>query len=81
MEDMCCDSDDNNAILLPVINMFYQCQADVVTKMTVGMFMCVTQNGETIPTCLFCEEAPRCMKIVWFSNNTLKKEQINMRTV
>ena len=31
---MYCDSDDNNEILLPVINTFYTCQADVDTKMT-----------------------------------------------
>ena len=42
MEDMFCDSDYNNVILCTVINTFYACQADVDTKMTVGMFMCVT---------------------------------------
>ena len=46
MEDVYCDSDDNNVILLPVINKFCTCQADVDTKMTVGMFMCITQNVE-----------------------------------
>ena len=46
MQDVYCDSDDNNVILLPVINKFYTCQADVDTKMTVGMFMCITQNVE-----------------------------------
>ena len=45
MEDMYCDSDYNNVILFTVINTFYTCQADVEDKMTVGMFMCVTQNG------------------------------------
>ena len=40
MDDMYCDSDDNNVILFTVINMFYTCQADVKTKITVGMFMC-----------------------------------------
>ena len=83
MEDMCCDSDDNNVILFTVINMFYTCQADVDTKMTVGMFMCVTQNGEMCTvgtsTCLSCEEAPRSMNMIWFSDNTLKSgdEQIS----
>ena len=44
MEDMYCDSDDNNVILFTVINTFCTCQADVDTKMTVGMFVCTTQN-------------------------------------
>ena len=85
MKDMYCDSDDNNVILLPVINTFYTCQADVDTKMTVGMFMCITQNGEMctvgIPTCLSCEEAPRWMSMIWFSFNTLKSgdEQISSK--
>ena len=60
MEDMFCDSDDNNVMLLLVINTFYTCQADVDTKMTVGMFLCMAQNGEmcTVGTsaCLSCEE-------------------------
>ena len=64
MEDMYCDCDDNNVILLPVINTFYTCQADVDTKMTVGTLMCIMQNGEmrTImctvgtSTCLFCSD-------------------------
>ena len=68
MRDMYCDSDDNNVILLPVINTFCTCQADVDTKMTVGMIMCITQNGEMctvgIPTCLSCEEAPRWMSMI-----------------
>ena len=46
-----------------VINTFCTCQADVDTKMTVGMFMCMTQNGEMCTvgtsTCLFCEDAPQ----------------------
>ena len=46
MEDMYCDSDDNKVIVFTVINTFCTCQADVETKMTVGMFMCMTQNGE-----------------------------------
>ena len=46
MEDMYCDSDYNKVILFTVINTFYTCQADVENKMTVGMFMCMTQNGE-----------------------------------
>ena len=56
MEEMYCDSDDNNVILFTVTNTFYTCQADVDTKMTVRMFMCMTQNGEMCtvgtPTCL-----------------------------
>ena len=46
MEDMYCDSDDNDVILFTVINTLHTCQADVDTKMTLGMFMCMTQNGE-----------------------------------
>ena len=85
MEDMYCESDDNHVILFTVINTFYTCQADVDTKMTVGMFMCMTQNGEMCTvgtsTCLSCEEAPRCMSVISFSNNTAKSggEQINMK--
>ena len=45
-EDMYSVSYYNNVILFTVINTFYTCQADVETKMTVGMFMCMTQNGE-----------------------------------
>ena len=41
MEDMYCDSDDNNVILFTVINTFYTCQADVDTKMTVLVCLCV----------------------------------------
>ena len=41
MKDMYCDSDDNNVILFTVINTFYTCQADVDTKITVGMFFCL----------------------------------------
>ena len=71
MEDMYCDSDDNNVILFTVINTFYKCQADVDTKMTGGMFMCMTQNGEMCTvgtsTSLSCEEAPRCMSMICFS--------------
>ena len=82
---MYCDSDDNNVILFTVINTFYTCQADVDTKMTVGMFMCMTQNGEMCTvgtsTCLSCEEAPRCMSMIWFSYNTSKSgdEQVSMK--
>ena len=85
MEDMYCDSDGNNVILFPVINTFYTCQADVDTKMTVGTFMCMTKNGEMCTvgssTCLSCEEAPRCMSMIWFSNNTSMSgdEQISMK--
>ena len=84
-EDMYCDSDDNNVILLPVINTFYTRQADVDTKMTVGMFECMTQNEDMCTvgtsTCLPCEEAPRWMSMIWFSNNTSKSgdEQISMK--
>ena len=42
MEDMYCDSDDNNVILFTVINTYNTCQTDVDTKMTVGMFLCMT---------------------------------------
>ena len=63
MEDMHCDSDYNNVILFTVINTSYTCQAVVETKMTVGMFLCMTQYGEmcTVGTsaCRSCEEAPR----------------------
>ena len=85
MEDMYCDSDYNNVILLPVINTFYTCQADVDTKMTVGMFLCMTQNGEMCTvgpsTCLSCEASPRYMSMIWFSYNTSKSgdEQISMK--
>ena len=41
MEDVYCDNDYNNVMLFTVTNTFYTCQADVDTKMTVGMFMCV----------------------------------------
>ena len=85
MEDVYCDSDCNNVILFTVINTFYTCQADVETKMTVGLFLCVTQNGEMCTvgtsTCLSCEEAPRCMSMIWFSYNTSKSgdEQVSMK--
>ena len=81
MKDMYCDSDDNNVMLLLVINSFYTCQADVDTKMTVGMFMCMTQNGEMCTvvctvgtsTCLSLVQT-RCMKTIWFGYNTLKSD-------
>ena len=85
MEDMYCDSDDDHVILLLAINTFYTCEADVDTKMTVGMFMCMTQSGEMctvgISTCPSCEEAPRFMSIILFSYNTSKSgdEQISMK--
>ena len=72
-------------ILFTVINTFYTCQADVDTKMTVGMFMCMTQNGEmcTVGTssCISREEAPRCMSMIWFSCGTSKSgdEQMSMK--
>ena len=81
----CTVTDDNNVILLPVINTFYTCQADVYTKMTVGMFMCFTQNEVmcTVGTssCLSCEDAPRCTSMIWFTYNTSKSgdEQISMK--
>ena len=75
-EDMYCDSDDNHVVVFLVINTFCTCQADVDTKMTVGMFMCMTQNEEMCTvgtsTCLSCEETPRWMSMIWFSNNTSK---------
>ena len=46
MEDMYCGSDYNNVLLFTVINMCYTCQAGRKTKMTVGMFLCMTQKGE-----------------------------------
>ena len=85
MEDMYWDSDNNNVIFFTVINTFYTCQADVETKMTVGMFLCMTQKGEMFTvgtsTRLSCEEAPRCMSIIWFSYNTSESgdEQISMK--
>ena len=85
MEDMYCDSDDNNVPLFTVINTFHTCQADVDTKMTVGMFMCVTQKGEMCTvgtsTCLSCVEATRCMSMIWFSYNTSKSgdEQTSLK--
>ena len=85
MEDMYCDCDDKNVMLFTVINMLYTCQADVDTKITVGMFISMTQNGEKCrvgtSTCLSCEEAPRCMSMIWFSYNTSKSgdEQISMK--
>ena len=72
-------------ILFTVINTFYTCQADVEIKMTVGMFVCMTQNEEmcTVGTsaCLSCEEASRCMSMIWLSYNTSKSgdEQISMK--
>ena len=85
MEDMYSDNNYNNVIIFTVINSFYTCQADVETKMTVGMFLCMTQNGEMCTvgtsTCLSCEEAPRCMSMIWFSYNTSKSgdEQISVK--
>ena len=85
MEDMYSDSDYNNVILFTLINTFCTCQADVDPKMTVGMFLCMTQNGEMCTvgtsTCRSCEEAPRCMSMIWFSHNTSKSrdEQISMK--
>ena len=67
-----------------VINTFCTCQADVDTKMTVGMNKCMAQNGEMCrvgtSTCLSYEEAPRCMSMIWFSHNTSMSgdEQISM---
>ena len=73
MKTIHCDSDENNVTLFTVINTFYTCQADVETK-TVGVLLCVTQNGETCTvgtfTCLSCEEAPRCTSMICFSCNT-----------
>ena len=48
MEDMYCDSDDNSVILFTVINTFYTCQFDVDTKMTVSMFLCMTQKWRNV---------------------------------
>ena len=85
MEDTYCDSDDHNVKLFTVINTFYTCQTDVDTKMTIGMFMCMTQNGEMCTvgtsTCISCEEAPRCTSMIWFSYNTSTSgdEQISVK--
>ena len=85
MEEMYCDSDCNNVILFAVINTLYTCLAGVKTKMTVGMFLCTTQKREmcTVGTStrLSCEEAPRCMSMIWFRYNTSKSgdEQISMK--
>ena len=46
VEDMYSDSSYNNVILFTVINTSYTCQADVETKMTMRMFLCMTQYGE-----------------------------------
>ena len=76
MEEMYCDSDSNNVILFAVINTLYTCLAGVKTKMTVGMSLCTTQKREMFTvgtsTRLSCEEAPRCMSMIWFRYNTLK---------
>ena len=84
LEDMYCDSDYNN-VILSVNNTLYTCQAGVKIKMTVGMFLRITQKGEmcTVGTStrLSCEEVPRCMSMIWFSYNTSKfgDEQISMK--
>ena len=56
MEDMYCDSDDNNVIIIHCDRTRSStCQADVDIKMTVGMFMCMTQNRkcwyDDVPIC------------------------------
>ena len=55
MEGMYCDSGNDNVILFTVINTFYTCQADVKTKMTVGMFMC-RRRISSKETCGLCAE-------------------------
>ena len=62
-KDMYCDSDDNNVILLPAINTFCTCQADADTKMTIGMFMCITQNGEMC-TVVYTIGTSTCLSLV-----------------
>ena len=85
MEDMYCDIDYNNMILFTVINTFCTCQADAETKMTVGYVSVYDTKGEmcTVGTCtrLSCDEAPRCMSMIWFSYNTSESgdEQISMK--
>ena len=68
MEDVYCDNDDNNVMSFTLINTFYECQADVDTKMTAGMFICTTQNEAMCTvgtsTCLSCEDAPRCTSMI-----------------
>ena len=80
MEEMYCDSDYNNVILFAVINTLYTCQAGVKIKMTVGMFLCVTQKGEmcTVGTStrLSCEEAPRCTSTIC-SPTTRRSLEVN----
>ena len=76
MDDMYSGGDFNNVISLTAINLLSTCQADVDTKMTVGMFVCMTQNGEMCTvgtsTCLSCEGKPRCMSMIRFSHNMSK---------
>ena len=85
MEDMYCEIDFYNVILVTLINTFHTFLADVETTMAVGMFLCMTQNEELCKvgtsTCLFCEEAPRCMSMIWFGYSTSKSgdEQISMK--
>ena len=85
IEKMYCDSGYNNVILSAVINTLYTCLAGVKDKMTVGMSLCTTQKREmyTVGTStrLSCEEATRCMSMIWFRYNTSKSgdEQISMK--
>ena len=46
MEDMYSDSDDTDVTSFPVLNTSFTSQADEDTKMTDGMFLCVTQKEE-----------------------------------
>ena len=46
MEDMYSDSHNTNVTSFLVFNTSYTCQTDEETKKTVGMFLCMTQNGE-----------------------------------
>ena len=85
MEKMYCDSDYNNVILCAVINTLYTCLAGVKDKMTVGMSLGTTPKRDmyTVGTSthLSCEEATRCMSMIWFRYNTSKSgdEQISMK--
>ena len=85
MEKMYCDSDYNNVILCAVINTLYTCLAGVKDKMTVGVSLCTTQRRDMYTvftsTRLSCEEATRCMSMIWFRYNTSKSgdEQISVK--
>ena len=80
---MHCDSDYNNVILFTVINTFFTCQADVDIKITVGMFVCMTQNGEMctvgISTSPSWEVAPRCVSLISYNTSKSDDELISLK--